>query len=242
MSKKINECYWCGNIATSKEHVPPKCLFPEKKDMQNISEANFRKDLITVPSCDEHNLEKSNDDEYLMECIASIVGNNGIAYIHSRTKVARSLARNSKALDIVSNGTLKINNTKFPVSIINVDTKRLSYSFEAIARALYYYECGKQFNGECRVFSPIFRNALNEEGCKWLDYIKSEIENEKDKWEEKGSNPEIFKYRLGLEDSLGSRLLLLTFYNNVEIYITLTSIRACEYFRNNGLRYRKVGK
>ena len=35
---KIETCYMCDEIATSKEHVPPKCIFPEKKD---IGEDNF---------------------------------------------------------------------------------------------------------------------------------------------------------------------------------------------------------
>jgi len=40
-------CYMCGAPAVSKEHVPPKCIFPEQKD---IAGQNFRDGLITVPS------------------------------------------------------------------------------------------------------------------------------------------------------------------------------------------------
>jgi hypothetical protein len=29
-------CYWCGKPATSKEHVPPKCLFPIDKDIREF--------------------------------------------------------------------------------------------------------------------------------------------------------------------------------------------------------------
>lgn len=59
-------CYWCGWVATSSEHVPPKCLFPESKDVKGIYDRSFRNNLITVPSCDKHNMKKSHDDEYLM--------------------------------------------------------------------------------------------------------------------------------------------------------------------------------
>ncbi len=85
MPKKKNRiCYMCGNPATSKEHVPPACLFPEKKDIRTSA---FRNNLITVPSCDLHNSKKSNDDEFLMACIAGVVGNNVIGFFHFRTKV-----------------------------------------------------------------------------------------------------------------------------------------------------------
>ena len=227
MSKREEKCYWCGKKATSREHVPPKCLFPENKDMKGIYNKSFRKDLITVPSCDEHNLEKSNCDEYLMEHLASVVGNNGVAYVHTKTKVARSLKRDPKALNVLAEHILKVNNTEFPVQIVEADTKRLVYSFESIGRAIYYYECKEQFVGRCSVFVPMFRNSMNEEGKKILDIVKNEVQLEKYKWSEKGENPEIFKYRLGTPDDFGSRILLLTFYNNIEVYIIFTSIKIC---------------
>src|SRR5580765_5494653 len=86
-------CYKCGTSATSREHVPPLCFFPEKKDINNI---DFRINLITVPSCEEHNAKKSTDDEFLMAALSGIVGNNEVGYVHTKTKVKRALARKSK--------------------------------------------------------------------------------------------------------------------------------------------------
>jgi len=88
-----NFCYKCNDIATSREHVPPICLFPEAKDVSGL---NFRKDLITVPSCDKHNSKKSHDDEFLMVSIAGIVGNNLVGYLQFQTKVSRAIRRKSK--------------------------------------------------------------------------------------------------------------------------------------------------
>ena len=73
--EKVITCYMCGNPAITKEHVPPKCLFPEKKD---IGTDKYRLDLITVPSCEKHNNLKSDDDEFLMVSLAGILGNNSI--------------------------------------------------------------------------------------------------------------------------------------------------------------------
>ena len=45
------ECYACEEKPTGVEHAPPRLFFPEGGE--------YRKDLITVPSCDLHNAEKS---------------------------------------------------------------------------------------------------------------------------------------------------------------------------------------
>src|SRR6056297_1597568 len=89
-------CYFCGKPATSSEHVPPKCIFPEQKD---LPDEDYRKNLITVPSCDKHNAAKSRDDEFLMACLAPVVGNNGAGFLHMNTKLSRSYARNPHLLD-----------------------------------------------------------------------------------------------------------------------------------------------
>lgn len=57
-------CFACSNSATTHEHVPPACLFPETKDTD--CNQDFRRNLITVPACADHNLRKSSDDEYFL--------------------------------------------------------------------------------------------------------------------------------------------------------------------------------
>jgi hypothetical protein len=42
----VSRCYFCGGQATGKQHVPPQSFFP--RDSRNLN-------LITVPSCHEHN-------------------------------------------------------------------------------------------------------------------------------------------------------------------------------------------
>ena len=101
-------CYWCGKSATSTEHVPPKCLFPEEKDISKVYNKTFRNSLITVPSCDEHNLGKSKDDEHLLSCLTPVFGNNGVAYVHTKTKVKRTLERNKNLYKIIAEKNIKI--------------------------------------------------------------------------------------------------------------------------------------
>lgn len=57
-NEQIKICYFCGELATSKEHVPPQGLFP-KKDI-------YRNNLITVPSCTLHNNSKEGANKFLI--------------------------------------------------------------------------------------------------------------------------------------------------------------------------------
>jgi hypothetical protein len=61
----VSTCYMCDSLETSREHAPPRCFFPESKAIGR----NLRVNLITVPSCDIHNSEKSKDDEFLRSVI-----------------------------------------------------------------------------------------------------------------------------------------------------------------------------
>jgi hypothetical protein len=73
MKKPTTEkCYKCGAPATSREHI------------------DYRQNLITVPSCDEHNQKKTNEDEFFMMSITPGIGNNLIGLYQTRTKVKRA--------------------------------------------------------------------------------------------------------------------------------------------------------
>ena len=75
MISKKKICYWCGNAASSNEHVPPQNLFPN----------GYRKDLITVGSCKKHNEEFSKLDERLRYQM-TLMGDEEIVRKHFETK------------------------------------------------------------------------------------------------------------------------------------------------------------
>lgn len=66
-------CVYCDDPATDKDHVPPKNLFPPP-----------RAALITVPSCKNHNLGSSLDDEYFR--LSLIV--NAVVAPHPAARIA----------------------------------------------------------------------------------------------------------------------------------------------------------
>lgn len=50
----IESCVYCGQAAQTRDHVPPKSIFPK----------SLRKNLITVPACETCNNSSKLDDEY----------------------------------------------------------------------------------------------------------------------------------------------------------------------------------
>ena len=100
----------CSQPATSKEHAPPKCLFPEQKDLEPGQD--LRVNLIKVPSCDKHNTEKSDNDVYLLYALVGNVLATSTAKAHFATKVMRSIAHNPSLLK-------RIGKTQLPVLLEN---------------------------------------------------------------------------------------------------------------------------
>lgn len=219
-------CYWCGNFATSKEHVPPKCLFPEEKDIKEIFNKTYRNNLITVPSCDKHNMKKSHEDEYLMACLCGRVGNNSVSYIHNATKVKRARDRNSNMIKVDYEDILKLGEKEFPVQMITVDNYKLVHSFESIARALYFHEQNNSFLGECKVISRIL---IHHDDKKWSRFVIRSvkmIEDEQPSWgtDIKGDNNDIFTYQFSPIDGFKCQTLALTFYKSAKVYVILSSM------------------
>lgn len=232
MKKKNNSeyCYWCGAPSTTREHVPPKCLFPEGKDINGILSGSYRNNLITVPSCDKHNLSKSNDDEYLMACLASRVGNNAEAYLHTCTKVRRAFERSPSLIEILGDDVITINSKEYPVQWARMDMRRLFYSFEAIARALFYHEFGARFEGDCRIVTRLCNNPTDNRSTAFNIRACEIIEHEISNWntEVKGDNPTIFTYQFSPEDGFKCRTLCLTFYKNTKVYAALSRLSSSE--------------
>lgn len=223
MEEKIT-CYMCDRIATTREHVPPLCLFPEAKDVKGL---NFRQNLITVPSCDEHNSKKSNEDEFLMVSIAGIVGNNMLGYIHTQSKVNRALRRkssdflekavmrNSKSLDL----NLK-NGKKLPVLLGSPNFLRLAKCFEYIAYGLYFHEFKQKYKGKVNVL-PGFIKYEDPNSNSIVELIRTKIELDEVTSGKKGDNPSVFYYQFCNPDKFGLIAIQLVFYGTTEVFIGL---------------------
>jgi len=208
----------CDRDAISSEHVPPKNLFPEQKDVGE----DYRKHLITVPSCEIHNGAKSKDDEFLMVSLAGIFGNNSIGYSHKFTKVNRAIRRTSnKLLDRAfikrKHYHLKRDNVFLEIIWGTPDHKRLINCFEHIAYGLHYHHLQKRFKGEIKVILG-YLHSEDEGNNNFVQFIKDRVSIDLKDIAQYGANKDIFYYQFSNPDEYGIYMVHMRFYGGIDIY------------------------
>jgi hypothetical protein len=215
-------CYMCDQISTSREHVPPRCLFPEAKDVQG----QFREDLITVPSCEDHNSSKSSDDEFLLVSLAGIVGNNSVGYLHKFTKVDRAIYRSSFALLEQAMSNPRVEAIEFgPNEFIDViwgtpDYERLTACFDRIARGLHLAYFGRKFSGSTKTLLGYTRNA-EANPAEFQRFIRDKVDLELNGKPRLGANPDVFTFQFTNADQFGLYLVHLQFYGRLDVFVAL---------------------
>jgi hypothetical protein len=218
----------CPKKATSTEHVPPKCIFPEAKDFKDGK--NYRNNLITVPSCDIHNLNKSKDDEYLLYLLSMNIESNDIALKQFRTKVLRAIDRNSSLFDkifedyrvapIYDQEKGRVINT----AAFNVDTKRLRGIFDHIARGIYFHHFAEKWLTDILIIPSFIRYAHNDNALELTDKIYGftrDCLNYFKLIECYGENQDIFKYQIANDFKSLHKVILLTFYGSTTVICCL---------------------
>jgi len=215
-------CYFCGEPATSREHSPPKCIFPRAKD--SADQTDYRNNLIVVPSCDIHNTAKSTDDEYLLYILTMSIASNRVGGHHFLFKVYRAITRRPKLLErimieheyVTAHDT--INNTWHKTLAFKVDDKRLNSVFTHIAKAIYFNEFQDIWNESVNIlpeftlsFSDIKKNQLQEAFINEVNSFLSETPR-------KGNNQDAFYYQVRKLD--GKTVMRLCFYENSKVTIT----------------------
>lgn len=222
MSEK---CYACDEEATSVEHVPPKCIFPERKDYPR---KDLRKNLLTVPACDLHNSAKSKDDEFLMISLAGMLGNNSIGYTHSLTKVDRAMRRSSyRLIDRIfvknrKNLKIDLGDNKFLHAIAGTpDIERLDRCFNHIARGIYRHHFNRNFTGAIKTLLG-FIMVVDDAGRSSLhQFLLARARRDIQDKPRYGANQEVFYYQLVEPDQFGLELINLCFFENIQIFCAL---------------------
>jgi len=211
----------CDSPATSREHVPPKCIFPENKD---LADQNLRDGLITVPSCEIHNSKKSADDEFLMVSLAGIFGNNSIGYQHKMTKVNRAITKASnRLLDKVflnrKHFVVQLEGNKF-IEVIRgtPDCRRLEQCFERIAFGLFVHHFKKRFAGNLRV-QMTYLDYEAKDAATFNKFIRHKVELELKGKPRIGINHSVFFYDFTDPDQFGLFVLKMCFYEGVEVLV-----------------------
>jgi hypothetical protein len=220
-------CYMCDRPAKGVEHVPPRCLFPEQKDLPEG--VDLRKQLITVPACDEHNTSKSQDDEYLLYLLVINLPANETAKNQFFTKIMRSIERNPGLVK-------KFMASPYPVIAVdketgqahhtvavNIDDARLDSALDHIARALYYHHFKTQWLGDVRTQSDFLLASLDpekgQERNKLGEYMVAAADQLFADSAFHGENPDVFKYQVLEGNENVHQLMRLHFYNGCRVSV-----------------------
>jgi hypothetical protein len=223
----------CEMPATTREHVPPKCLFPKESELMELAltGVDFRRNLITVPSCEFHNLGKSGDDEYLWYLLgASPVSNSlgrdlfllrGKRAWNRRPGLLKSML--STAIPTIAKDELG----EYETGKILLDKERFALMMEKIGKAMYFKHFGKKYYGPVvahEEYTGVGVSSGGRGGPQFgreflrtiLEYrlkIKEEFKNEA----EYGDNKEIFFYSIKVIDEVVK--MRLAFYGGTKIIL-----------------------
>jgi hypothetical protein len=201
-------CYMCDAPAVSREHVPPKCIFPE--------DAQFRINLIKVPSCDVHNLQKSNEDELLRHVLVCAPGTNNLARHILERSVMPAFNRRPHIIDTFLPNLTPLQIGNIETAATTIDLSRFDSSIQAIARGLFFADTGKKLLAELAVaWGALLSDDLTE--APFLEIVRY--------WEQalppmqRGTNPKVFQYDFHEFNNQTSALCRLRFYEGHPIYV-----------------------
>ena len=213
-------CYYCGKKASSREHVPPKCIF-----LDSVDGKKNKNNLITVPSCYEHNTAKQKDDEYFRFVLIMSIKSSGIKgkidiqpffRAMEKSKYVFSLfIRNPKEVYVIEEGSKLL----VPTIAYEPDLVRLHKIIEQVSRAIYYYNYKKIFIGKINITNDGTMSLQDEAANKVLESLSIVFDKEPDVFPYQGENQDIFKYKL---INIGNKYYLkMVYYGSNSIIVRM---------------------
>jgi hypothetical protein len=133
-------CAYCGAPATTRDHIPPKKLFPQP----------WTDDLITVPACGTCNNCSSSDDEHfiwMMTISVKAVGEHADNARKQRFSTPTTPRRQRMAANVLQGLTRAAITTPAGLylghaTLVDADLERVNRVLERIVRGLYFKELG----------------------------------------------------------------------------------------------------
>jgi len=205
----------CEEKATSREHVPPKCIFPEVKDLG----IDYRKSPIIVPSCDVHNMRKSKDDEYLMMVLTCSITNNRVAMGQIKTKILRAWQRNPKLAELLLRVNKPILSNGKSTLAFKADIRRFNRSLDWIVRGLYYSQDKKKWSVKLRIESPAMLFLEGKDALKSnqiLRHMGAAVYQVLSDLPTIGENPDVFWYQM-LHNRPDELLINMIFFGGLQV-------------------------
>jgi len=210
-------CYMCKRKATSREHVPPKCFFPQRED--SLSGQDHRKNLIRVPSCEFHNNKKSKDDEYLLFVITSTYQSNAEGQNLFSKKIDEIIEENHEYFLKTFFGE--------PENVIvygqdtftfRLNSKRFDTALKYMANAIYFNHFKTKWNEALEIFAPSARYSSEIPNYYSGNIQLARLEQLDAGAQRHGENQDIFFYQFIDNTSPEHRLLRMVFYQGFVIF------------------------
>jgi hypothetical protein len=210
-----SNCYYCGEPATSTEHVPPAYLFPEQKDLP--AGVDYRNKLITVPSCDNHNSQKSKDDEYLVLVLVHGYLTNQAARDHFDKKVVRALIRRPARLHALYADQTPVTVDGKPTKAVTIDRDRFDKSIEHVCQGLHFHHFGKRWTSTIEIYSQMFLSEADWANKQIVDLCK-QVAFTLSHCTKHGENPDIFWYQMLVDVPKQRFLCRMMFYGGFDVF------------------------
>jgi hypothetical protein len=213
---KAKTCYQCCRIATTDDHIPPKCFFPEAK---TIGGENLRKDLITVPSCRKHNLERSGDDQFICSIIASQIQGNKYAQHLFHTKVIKAIKRRPLLAPGFFRKLFPIRIGKIETGVFYPDKKRIDRTMSSISKGLFFYHFKRRPKGLIGVLAYDIQKLPENQAS--YEYNLALAKNKQDtirlyqSEKRNGENPQIFYYQIISEEKMNRIVIRMVFFEGI---------------------------
>ena len=213
-------CFACSSSATTHEHVPPACLFPETKDTGGNQD--FRRNLITVPACADHNLRKSSDDEYFLWVLSTNLLANSVARQQVSTKLRRANERRPALGQLILSDTKDVtvvdshSGIEHNVVEVSLDGTRFQRVLDLVAIGIYRHHFRERWPGSIRVHPDFIGYAdsgqiLDVDTDRLVLFDAAEkLFATKSKY---GENPDVFWYQVHKPKDKYRCLMRFTFYN-----------------------------
>jgi len=200
-------CYLCGDPATSVEHVPPRCFFPD---------GHAKMQLITVSACATHNELTSADDEYVRNVIAMALGNNKVGSDHALTKVIRSLQRSVPLQKTTFKDVEPVQTEHGTTYRFRIDRDRIERVMKKIGYGLYFHATKQPWARELIVSMPALQEERGGVGPQDAVGHLAEFARAAERYD--GENPDVFRYFLRWA-SQDKTVIVAEFYENFPVWI-----------------------
>lgn len=214
----IPECYACSEKPTGKEHSPARAFFPPQN--------RYRRELISVPSCDRHNNTKSKEDTYAAYHISLIAemleSEPGCAHLLQEGPFARTFEHGRKqgrtgfAKLILSEIRESHPNPEYYVA--EMDGPRMEHYMELCARAIYMHDRLKKLTLPLKAASlgGDFRDPAKR--ARLLE-VQASFDQQMRGCARKGANPDVFQYAICEDEEDDLLIIELLFYRTVHQWV-----------------------